>query len=68
MDATSEKTSNYSVKCATSSHIFGRSFSSHELLRKAKETESSIVGLQERLRRYDRDFQLFSLLRQLYAT
>ena len=46
----------------------GRWFSSHELLRKAKKTESTIVGLQESSTRYDRDFQTFPFLRQLYTT
>ena len=67
MDATFEKIYNYSGKCATSSNKIGGWFSSHELLRKAKKTESTIVGLQESSRRYDRDFQTLPLLRQLYG-
>ena len=35
---------------------------------KAEKTESTIIALQESFRRYDRDFQTFQLLRQLYAT
>ena len=46
----------------TLSNKIGGWFSSHELLRKAKKTESIIVGLQESSRRYDRDFQTFPLL------
>ena len=42
---------NYSGKCATPSHKIGEWFSAHELLRKAKKTESTIVGLQEGSRR-----------------
>ena len=68
MDTTFEKIYNYPGKCVTPSHTIGRWFSSHELHRKAKKTESTIVGLQESSRRYDRDFQAFPLLRQLYAT
>ena len=68
MDTTFEKIFNYSGKCATPSNKIGGSFSSHELLRKAKKTESTIVDLQESSRRYNRDFQTFPLLRQLYAT
>ena len=68
MDTTFEKIYNYSGKCATPSHKTGGWFSLHELHRKAKKTESTIVGLQESLTRYDRDFPTFLLLRQLYAT
>ena len=53
--------------CNTEPQIGGW-FSSHELLRKAKKTESTIVGLQESSRRYDKEIQTFPLLRQLYAT
>ena len=68
MDTTFEKIYNYSGKCATQSNKIGGWFSSHELLRKAKKTEYTIVGLQESSRQYDRDFQTFPLRRQLYAT
>ena len=68
MDTTFEKIYNDSRKCATPSHKLGESFSSHKLLRKAKKTVSTIVGLPESSRRYDRDFQTFPLVRQLYAT
>ena len=68
MDTTLEKIYNNSGKCATPSHKIGGWFSSHELLRNAKKTESTIVGLQQSSKRYDRDFQTFPLLRQLYAT
>ena len=54
-----KKIYNYFGNCATPSHKFGGWFSSHELLRKAKKSESTIVGLQESSRRYDRDFQHF---------
>ena len=65
MDTTFEKIYNYSGKYAMPSHKIGGWFPSHELLRKAKKTESTIVSLQESSRRYDRDFQTFPLLRQL---
>ena len=68
MDTTFEKTYNYSGKCATPNNKIGGWFSSHERLRKAKKTESTIAGLQESSRQYDRGFQTFPLLRQLYAT
>ena len=68
MDTTFEKIFNYSGKCATPSNKIDGSFSSHELLRNAKKTESTIVGLQDSSRRYDKDFQRFPILRQLYAT
>ena len=68
MDTTFEKIYNYSGKCATPSYKIDGWFSSHELLRKAEKTESTIIALQESFRRYDRDFQTFQLLRQLYAT
>ena len=68
MDTTFEKIYNYSGKCATRTQKTGGWFSLHELHRKAKKTESTIVGLQESLTRYDRDFPTFLLLRQLYAT
>ena len=68
MGTTFEKIYNYSGKYVTLSHKIGGLFSSHELLRKAKKTESTIVDLQESSRRYNRDFQTFPLLRQLYAT
>ena len=61
---TSEKIYNYSGKCATLIHKIGEWFLSHELLRKTKKIESTIVGLQESSRRYDRDFEIFPLLRQ----
>ena len=67
MDTTFEKIYNYSGKCATPSNKIFVWFSSHEQLRKAKKTRSTIVGLQESLRRYDRDFQTFPLLRKLHA-
>ena len=41
------------------SHKIGGWFSSHELLRKEKKTESTIVGLQETSKRYDRNFKHF---------
>ena len=47
MDTTFEKIYNYSGKCATSSHKIDGWFSSHELLRKAEKTESTIIALQE---------------------
>ena len=56
MDTTSEKIYNYSGKYATPSYKIGGWFLSNELLRKAKKTESTIVGLQVSSRRYDRDF------------
>ena len=68
MDTTFEKIYNYFGKCKTPSNKIGGWFSSHELLRKAKKTESNIAVLQESSRRHDRDFQTFPLLRQLYAT
>ena len=68
MGTTFEKIYNYSGKYVTPSLKIGGLFSSHELLRKAKKTESTIVDLQESSRRYNRDFQTFPLLRQLYAT
>ena len=55
-------------KCASPSNKIGGWFLSHELLRKAKKTESTIVSLQESSTRYDRDFQTFPLLRQLCST
>ena len=54
-----KKIYNYFGNCAMPSHKIGGWFSSHELLRKAKKSESTIVGLQESSRRYDRDFQHF---------
>ena len=39
----------------------------HEQLRKPKKPESTIVGFQKTSKRYDRDFQTFPVLRQLYA-
>ena len=59
MDTTFEKIYNYSGKCATPSNKIGGCFPSHELLRKAKNTESNIVGLQESRRRSDRIFKQF---------
>ena len=56
MKTTFEKIDNFSGKCATSSLKIGGWFSSHELLRKAKKTESTVVDLQKSSRRYDRDF------------
>ena len=57
-----------SGKCESLSNKIGGSFSSHELLIKAKKAESTIVGLQESSRRCDRDFQTFPLLQELYIT
>ena len=68
MDTTFEKIPNHSGKCATPSNKMGGWCSSHELVREAEKTGSTIVGLQESSRRYDRDFQTFPLLQQLYAT
>ena len=42
-----KKIFNYSGKCTKPSHKFRGCFLSHELLRKAKKTESTIFGLQE---------------------
>ena len=67
MGSTFEKIYNYSGKYVTPSHKVSGWFSSHELLRKAEKTESTIVDLQESSRRYNRDFQTFPLLRQLNA-
>ena len=36
--------------------------------KRLRKIESTIVGLQESWRRYDRDFQTFPLLRKLYST
>ena len=55
MDTTFEKIYHYSGKCATCSNKIGGLFSSYELLRKAKKTESTIATLKEILRRYHRD-------------
>ena len=68
MDTTFEKIYKYFGKHATPSNKISEWFSLHELLRKAKEVESTIVGLQESSRQYDRDFQIFMLLQQLYTT
>ena len=68
MDITFEKIYNYSEKCATQSPKIGGWLSSHELLRKTKKAKSTIVGLQESSRRYDKGFQTFPLLRQLHTT
>ena len=68
MDVTFEKMNNYSGKGSTPSHKIGGWFSPHELFRKAKKTESTIVGLQESSRQNDIDFQIFSLKKRLYAT
>ena len=68
MDTTFEKIHNHSGKCATPSNKIGGRFSSYELVREAEKTGSTIVGLQGSSRRYDRDFQTFPLLRQLYTT
>ena len=57
MNTTFEKIYNYSGKCATQNNKIGEWFSSHELPRTSKKTESTIVGLQETSRQYDRDFQ-----------
>ena len=59
MDTTFGKMYNYSGKCATTSHKIGGWFWSNELLRKTKKVEPTIVGLQEILRHFDRDFQTF---------
>ena len=53
MGTTFEKIYNYSGKCAAPSNKIGGWFSSHELLRKAKKTESTLFGLQESSRRCD---------------
>ena len=63
MDTTFEKIYDHSGKCAIRSHNIGGWFSSHKLRRKAKKAESTIVGLGERSRRYERDFQIFPFLR-----
>ena len=68
MDITFEKMYNYSGKCATQSHKIGGWLSSHGLLRKTKKAKSTIVGLHESSRQYDKDFQTFPLLRQLHTT
>ena len=59
MDTTFENINNYSGKGAAPSSKTGGSFSPYELLRKAKKTESAMVGLQESSRRYDREFRTF---------
>ena len=51
MDNKFERIYNYPEKCVTPSHKIGGWFSSHELLRKAKQTESTTVGLQESSKR-----------------
>ena len=53
MGTTFEKIYNYSGKCAAPSNKIGGWFSSHELLRKTKKTESTLFGLQESSRRCD---------------
>ena len=63
-----KKIYNYSGKCAKPNHKIDGLLSSHELPRKAKKTESTIVGLRESSRQFERDYQAFLLLRQLYAT
>ena len=68
MDTTFENINNYSRKGSTPSNKIGGWFSPHELFRKTKKTESTIVGLQESSKQNDRDFQTFSLIRRLYAT
>ena len=58
-DTTLEIIYNYSGKCAMPSRKIGGWFSSIELFKKVKNTESTIVGLRESSRRYDRDFKTF---------
>ena len=59
------KTIMENVQCRATKLVDG--FYSHEQLRKPKKPESTIVGFQKTSKRYDRDFQTFPVLRQLYA-